>query len=190
MSMKVITALAAAAIAATPITASAGEQYATTEATYYSEDFRVVVLTTLKATGNQELVDGEYRFEGFAILAAEGLVIPVTVAVPEELPDQNVAVALETLPVGVKELLDLQFEAGGALVTKTVYEIIGAEEQGLLTVTDDPLPILPYLIIAGVSAIAVPIAAYMIADCERISTKVTFSTDGTASYETACDRTP
>jgi hypothetical protein len=185
--MKMIAAVvSAAAIAAAPTKAAAGEQYATTEATYYSEADRDVVLTTLRATADQAPIDGEYHFDGFAVLAAEGLLVPVTVIVPAELPTPDVVAVLESAQAGAKGLLEYEFEAGGVLVTKSVYEIVGETTRGLLTVTDDPLPIVTWLIIAGASSIIIPIGIYMF-ECERITTRTTFSIDGTATFETSCD---
>jgi hypothetical protein len=168
-----------------PTAALAGNQYATVDSAYQSDQGMIV--TTLRAQANQDPVEGNYVFEGFAMQANDRLTVPWTVTVPAELASSDAALALAASAGNMTQIYGFEFSAENAVVSKAFYDVSGEDARGILAVTDDPLPIIGWLVIAGVSSIVLPIGIY-ITQCSHIETKTTISTDGTATFETSCDR--
>jgi hypothetical protein len=174
-----ISITSAAMVAAQCGTSIADAQFATVES-FYSQDGQMLI-SSLRATADQVPIDGQYQFEGYALF--QGRQVPLTVSVPAE----PVAVASFSSTLGsISQTHTFAFKAGDIEVTKVFYDVKGEQQSGSMTVTDDPLPAVAWLIIAGAAAILVPLGVYVAQGCEKISTKTTFTKDG-VSYETSCE---
>lgn len=176
--------LAAASVILAPLDASAGNQFATAETSYQSDG--MIIVSTLYATAGQEPVDGDYIFEGYVLQTTEGIARPWTVRVPEELEAPSVVAAQAISDDRIVLQHSYRFEIEGVSVEKSFFEVRGEEANGTMVVTDDPLPLVGWLVIGGAATILGTVGLYM-TQCDRIQTKGSVSSNGTVTYETSCD---
>lgn len=173
-------------VAFVPMVASADNQFATAETIY--EDDGALIMSTLRAMAWQEPEDGEYVFDGYLLRMTDDLIVPWTVRVPLELQAPNVVAAMALADERIQLRHAYQFEFDGGMVEKLFFEIIGDEMQGVMAVTDDPLPIIGWLVLGSAGTVLGTVGLYMYR-CERVETKTIVSVDGSITYETKCEMT-
>lgn len=183
--LKSLRLLVAASIIAIPSGASANSQFATVEATYQSDG--VIFMSSLYATAGQQPVDGGYLFEGYILQTAEGVSVPWAVRVQAELDIPDIASVQTVSQERIIPRHSYTFESGGATVEKTFFDIRGDEARGTLAVTDDPLPIIAWLVIGASVTVLGTVGIYMFG-CEKIETKVTVGLTRTITHETSCTK--
>jgi hypothetical protein len=159
--MKNILAMSVAAITAfAPSISLANDEFATVEASQYYEG--LLITTSLYAVGQQEPVDEAYMFEGISL--ANGGTVPIRISVPvdlglsQDLPDQ-----LRVEDVELTLVDQFVFETNSASVHKYFYASSDGSESNIV-LTDDPIPLAVWLLVAGAAAISAPIAACLYAD--------------------------
>ncbi|WP_411034554.1 hypothetical protein [Shinella sp. BYT-45] len=183
--LKPLRLLTAASLIAIPSGASANSQFATVEAAYQSDGS--IFMSSLYATAGQEPVDGDYVFEGYVLHTTEGVSVPWTVRVPAELDVPDIASVQAISQERIVPRHSYTFESGGASVEKTFFDVRGDEARGTLAVTDDPLPIIAWLVIGGSVTVLGTVGIYMFG-CEKIETKVTVGLNSTITHETSCTK--
>lgn len=181
-SLRMVTA---ASIVLVPFGASANGQFATVETAYESDG--AIIVSSIYGTANQQPVDGHYVFDGYILQTTEGVSVPWTVRVPADLNVPDIAAVQSVSQERVIPRHSYKFESGGVSVEKSFFEIRGEAVNGTLAVTDDPLPIIAWLVIGGSFTVLGTVGIYMFG-CEKIDTKVTVDAKGTMSHETSCTR--
>ncbi|WP_338607010.1 hypothetical protein V6617_10945 [Pelagibacterium nitratireducens] len=159
--MKNIVAISMAAVTAfSPLTSFANDEFATVEASQYYEG--LLITTSLYAVGQQEPVDGTYSFEGLSL--ANGRTVPIRINVPVELGlSQDLPDQLRVEDVELALVDQFAFETDSAFVHKYFYSSADGSESNIV-LTDDPIPLAVWLLVAGAAAISAPIAACLYAD--------------------------
>ncbi|MBX5190130.1 hypothetical protein HJB86_14565 [Rhizobium sp. NZLR3b] len=163
--------LAATAFALQPVLAHAEGKFATVETstTINGE----IVTGSIYASENEQTAKDSYIING--VIVGLGRTMPVEVHIPAD-------VALElkaTQTVDGANLTKLhayEFKTLQTKVVKSFYQVDGAA-TGKITVTDEPIPLIAWLIVAGVSIMLVPAAECIVQSDKKLISKLTLGSD-------------
>ncbi|WP_037456129.1 hypothetical protein [Sinorhizobium fredii] len=173
--------LAALLVAVNPSTSLAADRYATVEtATLYEGQ---IVTGSLFATSSLELSDGTYTVKGFVVGPKD--VMPVEVQIPANV-DLQLTNGIQVSGASVGQIHEYEFSVGDSRVTKTFFEVSG-EAKGRLTVTDEPLPLVAWLVVAGVSIMLAPAVVCMVQGNRKLVSKATINSDNRPEVSLECE---
>ncbi|CAN7704687.1 hypothetical protein LJR098_002564 [Rhizobium sp. LjRoot98] len=168
LSTSVLTAIV---LVLQPTLAMAGEQFATVEASTLSNN--QIVTGSLYSSEIDKAQDGTYVVHGYMV--GSGRTMEVEARIPEggiEVPKQGLTVNGASLT----QLHSYEFNTLQTRITKSFYKVDGAA-SGAITVTDDPLPIIGWLVIAGVTMILVPAVVCLEQENKKLLIKVGLNSD-------------
>lgn len=130
--------------------AFAGNTFGTVEASL--TDPENPTISVFMATSELNLVDNAFVVRGTTLQVSSGRMTPVEVRVPENFTlDMALSTAAQA-KIDIEERFKSEVPIGEATLTKTIYSVAGAR-AGSIVVTDDPLPALAYIVIAGVAVV-------------------------------------
>lgn len=140
-----------------PNVSMAAEQFATVDTFRISEGSEII---TSLSIGSEALYsdDGFFEFKGFALIPSSRIEIPLIVRVRTDTPDNPPEIATSTFTYDNEEISLLpSYSADAGLpnieVRKHFYALrFPDESQAFVTVTEDPLPAIAWVAIAGIAS--------------------------------------
>lgn len=130
--------------------AHAENTFGTAEITISDSD--AISILAVGATSKLEAVNSTYIIGGTFVRALDGAQTPVEVHIPEAVTTEMAFATAKEMGIDVTQRITAQFQAGENKINKAVYSVSG-ERSGSIIMTDDPIPIIAYVLIAGVALV-------------------------------------
>lgn len=146
--MKALVCTLVGALLAAPV--HAANSYGTVEVTL--TDANSTSVSLISGTSSTVAVDGAYQLLGTTVGTSDGKSTPVEVIVPEAVTPEMAFAAAKEMGIELDERFATQFAAGDVKISKAVYSISG-KRLGTMVITDDPIPIIVYVLVAGVALV-------------------------------------
>lgn len=141
-----------------PSVSIAAEQFATVDTFRISEGSAIITSLTIGSEATYS-DDGFFELNGFALIPSDQIEIPLTVRVLTETPDSPPDISTSTFTYDNEEISLLPtYSADAGLsnieVRKHFYALrFPDESQAFVTVTEDPLPAIAWIVIAGIASV-------------------------------------
>ncbi|UTV38094.1 hypothetical protein MYG64_07315 [Ensifer adhaerens] len=130
--------------------AHAENTFGTAEVTVTDSDATSIM--AVGATSKLEAVNNTYVIGGTFVRASDGVQTPIEVHVPQSVTTDMAFATAQEMGIDIKQRITAQFQAGEIKINKAVYSVSG-ERSGSIVMTDDPIPIIAYVLIAGVALV-------------------------------------
>jgi hypothetical protein len=175
-------------ILVSPTGVSADNKFATIEIT--SIQSGQVFIASLSASGDiKPNQDNFYVFPGYVMAAKGGATIPLRVLVPQNLI-LSITSDTRNEQYSVERVFQFKPEITGVDVRKTFYSILvrQGESQAVMALTDDPLPVIAWIIVGGVTTTLGSLAIF-VHQCKSVEMIVEGVTkDSAIKFHTKCGR--
>ncbi|MGO4196853.1 hypothetical protein AB4Z13_15970 [Rhizobium sp. YAF28] len=142
-----------------------------------------MTLTTIHAAADTQPRDGAYVFEGTVVYLKTGKTVPISVSVPADPTIAKTGFG-DTGDIRISERFKGSTKIPSGTLNKIVYSIEG-ERSGSIVFTDDPIPVIVYLI---VGAVTIALGwAIIDKDCNgKFESRTTLDSFGKMTRETVC----
>ena len=140
--------------------------------------------TTIRATGDTQPRGGNYVFEGTVVYLQTGKTVPISVTVPADPMIAKTGLG-DTGDIRISERFVGSSKIPSGTLNKVVYSIEG-QRSGSIIVTDDPIPVVVYLIVGAVT-IVLGWAIIEKGPCNgKFESRTTVDAKGKLTHETIC----